>query len=268
MPSSGPAKLAQQQRRRDLAKLQQPATKACWNAEELTSSQRNALMDELKADRADHEEHAHIGRHRRPLLKFGPADHVDCDVYCRCFGEQQGELRQLRFFRCPTLARRRDACWPCRYYPEGAASANGGWELTRELDKLAEELVFASGPQLTVSWSTIKQVVLLAWRLVESMRWIRDDDGFILAWRAHCELQYPAAALALRCGLFVDAQGELQPRAAAMAFGAALTGEPKLSGGAADCVQAWLSKLQRLEQACLDEYVERMQAQAQFEVSL
>ena len=145
---------------------------------------------------------------------------------------------------------------------------NGRWELTRQIDELADELVSASGPQLTLSWSTIKRVVRFAWWLVEDMRWIRDDDGFILAWCAHYELQYPAAALALRCGLFVDAQGELQPRAAAMAFGAALTGEPKLSGSTADKVQAWLSKLQRLEQACLDEYVERMQAQAQFKVIL
>lgn len=73
----------------------------------------------------------------------------------------------------------------------------------------------------------------------------------ILQPEARYELKYVAAALALRCGLFCDAQGCPSRPAAAAAMNSMVCDQP-LSKNASERVKSWLNKLQHLEQAFLD----------------
>ena len=101
-------------------------------------------------------------------------------------------------------------------------------------------------------WEYCCELFRHAQRLAELMRDVLLPNGQpILQPEARYELKYVAAALALRCGLFHDAQGSPSRPAAAAAMNSMVSDEP-LSKNASERVKSWLNKLQHLEQAYLD----------------
>ena len=253
MPSSGEKKLQQQQRRREKAK--QAASSSTAALEHVFGSatitdvesqerkkqeqqRRKALLDRLAADRVDCD-------CRRPEL---PPDHSPC-TWHECFCAQPPLQHPL----CPQRFSQ-----PALFAPEGCGLNH--WRLTNDLDEQLHRLK-GRGEQLTQV--DIEDLLFKAQSLAESMRTVQDATGaYILAWHARYELHLVAAALALRCGCFTDATGSLQSRAAAQVFAAALSDTPALSEQVPRDVRNWLTKLQRLEQACIDTYADEMQGEA------
>ena len=89
---------------------------------------------------------------------------------------------------------------------------------------------------------------------------VSDADGVrILALNAQYDVAFVAAAIALRCGWFATG-GTPVPTVAAAKLRAVLDDRP-IPKSAAAAVNGWLTKLQKLEQACLDNYADTMRAQ-------
>ena len=81
----------------------------------------------------------------------------------------------------------------------------------------------------------------------------------ILAPNAQYDVVFVAAAITLRCGWFATGATPV-PTVAAAHLRAVLDDRP-ISKSAAAAVNGWLTKLQKLEQACLDNYADTMTAQ-------
>ena len=264
MPSSGEKKLEQQRERRRKDKERKELEGAPAEEEAISNAlavfniddeQGDALakrcaelrgwlaklLEELKVDHEDYE------------LPSTSDDHSKCtSMECKCLYLGSRHLQPLGGPQCPVLY-----SMPVRYRPEWNAEMHY-WMLTDELNALQAGLL--AGDEL--AWDDAFKFCVMAQKLAESMRAVQDPTGeWILPHRASYEVKYVAAALALRCGQFVDSSGTLMHRAAAKAFHAALCGDIRLNNNASAAVKGWLEKLQKLEQACYDAYASDMESE-------